>query len=68
MRRAPPQPNQDIFASPARAAVLSDDSPTVFAEGFYSPSLSTYGDVQQGLPWKSVRSVLLSLCQAVSLP
>jgi len=58
MRRAPPQPNQN-FASVARAAVLSDDSPTVFAEGFYSPSLSTYGDVQQGLPWRSVRSVLL---------
>jgi hypothetical protein len=52
---------QQTMPTPA-TLLLANDSPSIFREGFYTPSVTTFGTSQQGLPWKSVRSVLLRHC------
>lgn len=63
MQRAPPnavsevEMEQQTMPTPA-TLLLANDSPSIFREGFYTPSVTTFGTSQQGLPWKSVRSVV----------
>jgi hypothetical protein len=60
MQRVPPQIAELELEPSAATLLMMNDSPSLFREGFYTPSLSSYGSSQH-LPWKSVRSVLLLL-------
>jgi hypothetical protein len=44
----------EMSVAPSPAALLLSNDSGIFSEGFYSPSLSTYGSTQL-MPWKSVR-------------
>lgn len=45
----------EMFVGPSPAALLLSNDSGIFSDGFYSPSLSTYGPDSQLMPWKSLR-------------